>query len=345
MTEQRTAATPWGVVARLVLAATVGISVIVLAFTWTSVTAKPQNIPVSITGPSAQVDAASSALDEQSEGRIVLTTVDDRAAAVDLIESRDSLGAIVLGSSPEVLVASAASPAVSQLLTAAAGQLEQGANAAAHAQAAAAGVEAPHITVAVTDVVPLASTDERGSGIAASAFPLVIAGFIGGLVIALLVRGRSQRLVALAAFSVVIGAALALILQSWLGVLQGSFGVNLLALSLIVASISAFIVGAHSLLGRPGLPVAIVTVMLIANPISAAALPWQFLPEPWGLVGQWFQPGAGATLLRDLSYFPNAASIGFAWAVLAVWAVVGFALVAVGSRGGRALPAAAAPAA
>ena len=75
--------------------------------------------------------------------------------------------------------------------------------------------------------------------------------------------------------------------------------------------------------------------MLVANPISAAALPWQFLPEPWGLVGQWFQPGAGATLLRDLSYFPEASSIGFAVSVLAVWAVVSLALVALGLRDRR----------
>ena len=328
--------TSWHAVARLTLAATLGVSIVVLAFIWTSVTAQPQNIPIAITGPTAQVSAATDAVDEQAEGRVVLTTVGSRDDAVDLIESRDSLGAIILGEKPEVLVASAASPAVAQLLTGLAAQLQAGANAQAQAAAAAAGVEAPVITVAVTDVVPLASTDERGQGIAASAFPLVIAGFIGGLVIALLVRGASRRLVAVAAYSVVVGTALTLILQPWLGILQGNFGLNLLAVSLFVASMVAFIVGLHSTLGRPGLPVAIVTLMLVANPISAAAVPWQFLPEPWGLVGQWLQPGAGATLLRDLSYFPGASSTGFAWAVLAVWALAGFALVAAGMRERRA---------
>ena len=335
MSEQTSAVTSWRTVAQLTIAATLGVSIIVLAFIWTSVTAQPQNIPVSITGPAAQVDAASSAIEEGAGGRVVLTSVDSRDDAVALIDARDSLGAIVLGASPEVLVASAASPQVAQLLTAVAGQLEAGAN--AQAAAAAAGVEAPHITVTVTDVVPLASTDERGQGIAASAFPLVIGGFIGGLIIALMVRGASRRLVAVLAYSAVLGTALALILQPWLGILQGSFVVNLLAISLFLASMSAFIVGMHSTLGRPGLPIAIVTIMLIANPISAAALPWQFLPEPWGLVGQWFQPGAGATLLRDLSYFPEASSIGFAWAVLGVWALAGLALVAAGLRERRSL--------
>lgn len=332
MSEQTAAVTPWRTVAQLTVVATLGVSIVVLAFIWTSVTAQPQNIPVSISGPAAMVDAATAAIEDGAEGRVVLTTVDSREAAVDLIEARESLGAIVLGQAPEVLVASAASPQVAQLLTSLAGQLEAGANAQAQA---AMGAEAPHITVAVTDVVPLASTDERGQGIAASAFPLVIGGFIGGLVIALTVRGASRRVVGVAAYSVVLGTALTLILQPWLGILQGNLGVNLLAVSLFLASLSAFIVGAHSTLGRPGLPIAIVTIMLIANPISAAAVPWQFLPEPWGLVGQWFQPGAGATLLRDLSYFPEASSIGFAWAVLAVWALVSFALIAAGLRDRR----------
>lgn len=330
--------TPWKSVVRFAFAFAAAVSIIALAFIWPSVTSRPQNIPVSIAGPAEQVGIVTDAIDEKAEGRLVISTVDSRDDAVAAIESRDSLGAIVLGHEPEVLVASAASPAVAQLLTGMAAQLQ----AIANAQAAAAGVESPAIVVKVTDVVPLAATDERGSGIAASAFPLVIAGFIGGLLIALLVRGARQRVVAVFAFAAVAATVLALILQSWLGILQGSFGLNVLALSLLIASMTSLIVGMHSTLGRPGLPVAIVTIMLIGNPISAAAVPWQFLPAPWGLVGQWFQPGAGATLLRDLSYFPAAASLGFAWAVLAVWALLGLALVALGLRERRS---AAAPAA
>lgn len=327
-----TTTTSWSEVVRLVFAFTAAVSVIVLAFVWPSIASQPQNIPVSVTGPTEQVALVTEAIEEQAEGRLDVSEADSRDDAVAAIESRDSLGAIVLGANPEVLIASAASPAVSQLLTLMAGQLEATANAAAQAQAAAAGVEAPAITVTVTDVVPLASSDQRGTGIAASAFPLVIAGFIGGLLIALLVRGARQRLVTVLGYSLVAGTVLGLILQPWLGILQGGFALNVVALSLFMASMTALIVGLHSTLGRPGLPVAIVTIMLIANPISAAALPWQFLPEPWGLVGQWFQPGAGATLLRDLSYFPEASSLGFAWAVLAVWSLVGLALVALGLR-------------
>jgi hypothetical protein len=46
-------------------------------------------------------------------------------------------------------------------------------------------------------------------------------------------------------------------------------------------------------------------------------------------VGQWFPPGASATLVRDLAYFP-AADTTFPWLVLAGWAVGGFLLAVLG---------------
>ena len=70
--------------------------------------------------------------------------------------------------------------------------------------------------------------------------------------------------------------------------------------------------------------------LLGANPISSAAQPPEFLLAPWGAVGQWFPPGAAATLLRDLSYFP-AVDATFPWLVLGAWAVGGLVLTALGS--------------
>ena len=58
----------------------------------------------------------------------------------------------------------------------------------------------------------------------------------------------------------------------------------------------------------------------------------QFMVGPWGAIGQWLVPGASASLLRDLSYFPNAASLGFDWLVLAVWAIGGVALTVIGGN-------------
>src|SRR4029077_828564 len=72
-----------------------------------------------------------------------------------------------------------------------------------------------------------------------------------------------------------------------------------------------------------------VLFLLIANPLAAAAQPWQMLPAPFGAIGQWRPPGAAAALLRDESYFPRADTAQL-WLALASWAVLGLVLSVVG---------------
>jgi hypothetical protein len=321
--------TPWSRVVAVPVALAVAVSVIVLAFLWPALTSEPKNLPIAVAGPAALVEQVTGTIEENADGAFEITTVDDRDAAVDAIEHREVYGAIVLGQSPEVLTASAASPVAAQALAAVAAQLQGQLQQAAAAQAAAPGGQPPSITVEVTDVVPLAETDERGVGLASAALPLVIGGLLGGILTSLLLAGRGRRLVALALYAVLAGAALAGILQGWLGVLQGSYLLNAAAIALAMFSIGAAVAGLAALLGRPGLALGAVTFVLFAVPLASAATPVEFLLEPWGAVGQWFPPGAGATLLRDLSYFPSA-DAGFPWLVLAGWAVAGVVLVLAG---------------
>jgi len=220
---------------------------------------------------------------------------------------------------------------VSQLLTAVAANLEEGVNAqaAAAAQAAGAPTAPPHIDVVVTDVVPLADTDPRGTGLAAALFPLVLGGMLGGIAISLAVIGAMRRVLAVVVYAAVGGLVLAGILQGWFGALQGDYWLNAAAIGLALAAIAAPITGFVALIGRAGIAVGPIVMLLFANPISAAAIPKEFIAEPWGEVGQWFPPGAAATLVRDLSYFP-AADTTFPWLVLGAWAVGGLLLSVVG---------------
>ena len=342
------------------------VGLIVLAFAWPAVTAEPKDLPISVAGPDESVALVESRVAEAGEGAVALERVDDRDAAVAAIERRDAYGAIVLGETPtdapEVLVASAAGPAVAQMLQGLAQELQRGideqvreqlpaqlqsavreaveaAVQAALAQAsgqapaappaAPAPPEIPEITVTVTDVVPLADTDPRGTGLTAAMFPIVIGGMLGGIAISLTVIGALRRVVAVLAYSVAAGLLLTGILQGWFGALQGEFWLNSAAIALALAAIAAPITGFVALMGRPGIALGVVTFLLVANPLSAAAIPVEFLAEPWGAIGQWFPPGAAATLLRDLSYFP-AADATFPWLVLAAWAVGGLALSLVG---------------
>ena len=307
------------------------VAVLVLAFSWPSVTAEPHDLPIAVTGPEQAVDAATAAVDEAQPGAIAFTEADDRAAAVEAIEAREVYGAIVLGAEPEVLTSSASSAVVAQLLGGVAGTLEEGVNTQAAAAAAAAGAPtAPaHIEVAVTDVVPLADSDPRGTGLTAALFPLVLGGMLGGIAISLAVIGALRRVYAVLLYSALGGLVLTSILQGWFGALQGDFWVNAAAIALALAAIAAPVTGFVALIGRAGIALGPVVMLLIANPMSGAAMPKEFLPVPWGAVGQWFPPGAAATLVRELSYFP-AADMGFPWLVLAAWAGGGVLLSVLG---------------
>lgn len=320
--------TPWGRVVGVGIALAAVVAVIVLAFSWPGVTSEPKDLPLAVVGPDAQVTALESALDERADGLFDVAIVDDRDAAVAAIEHRDAYGAIVLGAEPEVLTASAGSPLVAQQLTAFASALQGQLQAAAAAQVPD-GVAPPTITVTVTDVVPLAEADPRGSGLVSAAFPVVIGGMLGGILVSVALVGVVRRLVALGVYVVVAGLTIAAIMQGWFGVLQGEYLLNSGVIASGLLAIGAPIVGFAALIGRPGIALGPVLFLLIANPISSAAQPVEFLPEPWGAVGQWFPPGAGATLLRDASYFP-AADTMFPWLVLSGWAAGGILIALVG---------------
>src|SRR4029453_5011873 len=131
------------------------------------------------------------------------------------------------------------------------------------------------------------------------------------------------------AYGVTGGPALVGILQGWFHVLQGDFWSNSAAVGLGIAATAAIITGLSELIGRAGIAVGAVITMFIGNPLSALTQPREFLPAPWGDVGQWFVPGASGTLLRNLSYFPDAATL-FPWLVIGAWAGAGAALTITG---------------
>lgn len=347
------------------------VSVILLAFSWPTVTADPRDLPMAAVGDDEQI---SQITDNAPEGMLDLREVDSRAEAEQLIREREVYGAFVLtGSDPEILVSSAASPAVAQQLRGIGAQmqeaidaqaitgmqdgmeqmqdaLEAAARAAENPGAAAAAngpgnpggpgspggsaelpdasaMEVPQVTV--TDVVPLSENDSTGAGLAIAGLPLTIGGIVGGVLTSMLVRSRRMRAVAVVAYGIIGGLALALILQTWFGILQGDFWLNALAAGLAVASTSAIINGFVSLIGTGGIAVGAVLTMFIGNPISSLNQPKEFLAGSWGEIGQFFVPGAAGTLLRDLSYFPDA-PMATAWWVLVGWFALGIALILIG---------------
>lgn len=309
------------------VAMTAIIAIIVLAFSWPALTAEPQDVAIAVTGPEAAVDAVEAQLDEAGEGLYAITVVDDRAEAVEGIEAREYFGAIILGAEPELLTASA-NGTVNQVVAQLATPLQSALTAQAQA-ADAAGQTGPEVVLTVTDVAPFSDDDPNGALLTSAFFPMLFGGIIGGVLIGTVIIGSFRRILAVVVYAAAGGVVLASILQGWFGSIQGEYWLNVAAFGMAIAAISAPMIGFVALIGRAGTAIGPVVMMLFANPISGTALPPQFLPGAWGEIGQWFPPGAAATLVRELSYFPEA-NTAFPWLVLTGWVVGGLVLAVIG---------------
>lgn len=327
--------TKWPVAIMLGVVGSIAVALVVLAFLWPTKTSATHDLPLSIAGPAAQTSTLEKTLDQRSPDAVDFVAADDRADAVQQIKTRATYGAIVLpttaGGAPEVLTAPAASSAVTPLLTTIAGELQTQLT----QQITAAGGDASAVQVKTTAVVPLSSDDATGSGLAAAAFPMTMGGMLGGILLSLLVVGPMRRLAGLLGFAVATGLIVTIVLQPWFHFLQGDYWINALAIGLSVLATSAFIVGCTSLLGRAGVAIGAVLTLLVGSPLSSAAAPWQFLPAPWGAIGQYLVPGASNWLIRSLSYFPDS-DTSVQWLVLTGWAALGVALTLAGHFRSRA---------
>ena len=332
------------------LLASLIVAVVILAFTWPTKTMEAKNLPVSITGPEVTVSQFEQSLKDRGIETFELKQATSREDAENQIKQRETYGAIVFteGAAPEVLTAPAANAAATQMLNGVATQLnaqiqhqalaaktqaltqaieaggEQGAQAAAQLEQMKAEAEqASAMTVKTTAVVPLSESDSSGSGIAISAFPLVIGGILGGSFSALRVNGTWRRFVTATLYAVIGGALTALILNVWFGLIPGDFATLWAAFSATYLATASFIVGVSALTAPiVGLGVGAVITMFIGNPISGASMPSVFLPGAWGAIGQMMVPGASSTLLRSIAYFPEVATSG-QWLVLGSWIAFG----------------------
>lgn len=332
------------------LLASLLVAVVILAFTWPTKTMEAKNLPVSIAGPEVTVSQFEQSLKDKGIETFELKQASSREEAEQQIKQRETYGAIVFteGAAPEVLTAPAANTAATQMLNGVATQLnaqiqqkaltaktealtqavqaggEQGAQAAAQLEQMKAQAEqASAMAVKTTAVVPLSDSDTSGSGIAISAFPLVIGGILGGSFSALRVNGTWRRFVTAILYAVIGGALTALILNVWFGLIPGDFATLWAAFGATYLATASFIVGV-SALSSPlaGLGLGAVVTMFIGNPISGASMPSVFLPGAWGQIGQMMVPGASSTLLRSIAYFPEAATSG-QWLVLGSWIAFG----------------------
>lgn len=292
-------------------------ALLVTWFAWPAKNTAPRDLPVLVAGPAQATGALVEGLRTERPGAFDVRTVPDAAAADAALRDRQAYAAFVLGPDGVSLhVASAASPTVATLLTQAVPQLAGGR------------------PVPVVDVVPGPGADPRGAAFASSFLPLLITSLAGGIALLFVVRAHPVRVAGLLVFAALAGPAVAGIMHG-LGVLTGPFLPEAGVISLLALAVSASVSGLGAAFGAPGIGVGALLVVFLGNPISGLTAAPELLPRPWGTVGQFLPPGAGATLLRSVAFFDGAGAARPLW-VLAGWVLGGLVLTAVGHYRDRA---------
>ena len=304
------------------------IAVAVLTFAWPVVRMAPRDLPVGIVGASPASEQAVAALAQGEPGGFAFQLYADQAAALSAIKDRDVYGAFAFSYRKiTVLEASAASPAVAQLLDGVGQQLAEHAT----EQAAASGEPLLRTRVAQVDVVAASASDPREMALALQFVPLSISSLIMAAVIALVLGFRPawRQVMAVAVVSCAAGLGAYLIVQGFLGMLPHEHLATWAALSLAVFAMGSAAAGLIALVGAAGLGLSAALMVFVGNAFSGNTSAPQLLPTAADHIGQWFPPGAAANLLRSTAYFNGNGASGHVY-VLVIWSALGLAAIVVG---------------
>ncbi|GAB6899954.1 ABC transporter permease [Kineosporia succinea] len=282
---------------------------------------KPHEVPVGV-GGAAEITGQLTTLLEQfgGEGTFdvrVYTTQDDLRSG---IEDREVYGGLYVDDTQaQMMIASAAGIQASDALQTVANTLMQQAGA----------------QVTVVDVVAQPLGDPRGDGLAAAELPLVILSVLPAIALALLYRRRplaqiGGAVLASAALGLAIAAVLNFVTKSTAGTDATQYWLLSAGLAAGVLTTSIVLLGLHALLGRWGLGIGAAILVLFGAPLSGLSSVPEWLPTPWGTVGQLMPPGATATVLRSMAFFDGQGSKS-ALLVFVIYTVVGAALLLLGS--------------
>jgi hypothetical protein len=299
---------------------TVIVSAILTIFAWPVATATPKNIPVGITSTIPNLaQGVQTQFDQQQPGAFKFIEYQDLASVKKAIAHREVYGALVLSETPQMLIASGASPAIAQLLTNI--SVELGAQITALNGGST-------FSFAVEDLAPLGTKDPRGAGLAAGSLPLIIAGIVVGLLGSMRLRRTSQKFLVSGLAATLASFSIVSILNLWLGSLQGNYFLEVAVVALSIAAVSLVVMGAAALAGRVGLLLIIGLFFIVGNPIAGVSLPVEMYPTGFGAFGQYLPLGAEIHLLRSISYFPKASTVT-QWATLGGWFALGVLLLVI----------------
>ncbi|MGO1419107.1 MAG: ABC transporter permease [Candidatus Corynebacterium faecigallinarum] len=308
-----------GKLTAIVLGLTAAVTLMLFAFLTPQYNSGAENLPLSISGPDEAVSQITEMLDQQQPGAFEFTTVEDEAAAEAAVADRDSVGAIALSDQGAMFyAASGAGQPYVQMLS-----------------GIAQGLQAQGLPVDMQDVAPTTDYDPAASGLTGLALPLAFGGVISAAALSIVFKKRyGVRIIGSLAFSALAGLAIGAMLQFGYGTVDANYWATSGVLALGIAATSLFVIGLQALFGYAGLGIGALITILIANPLSGLTAGPDWLPSPWGTIGQFLPIGAAGDATRSVAFFDGAAILQPILVMLG-WVVLGIALIGVAAARGR----------
>jgi hypothetical protein len=331
-----------------------------IMFLWPMTTTNPKDIKLGVVAPETVKAQLTKQLEAKDKDLFDIKNYSSADDAKEAIKERKVTGALVVKAdgSKQMLTASAGNAQVTQMLT----QMASGMSTQAEAQAteaqqkvqdAQAKLEAAQKAgqkVSAEQTAQLEAQAKQVKALQANAevkvvdvvanknaslgmltiLPILIGGVAGSAIATFAVKKRYMRFLTLGIGAVAMGLLSSLVMGPWFGLLQGNYWVDAAAIALGLLSIAACITGLASLIGVAGIGLGVVVFMLFANPWGGSMMPTEFLATPWGTIGAHMPNGTVMNLLKNLSFFPDAA-MGGRWLTLGIWAVAGLLLLWLGS--------------
>lgn len=279
-------------IAAILMAAVVAQLALVAAFTGAMSNPTLRHAEVGVVAPAAPTAAR---LSLPPMPGISYQVLFDRSTAERLVRDGDLPAAVVLGEHTEALyVAGAAGPALVSALT----------------QQITTQAEQANRPLTTLDLRPLPTSDPRGFGTFLLVIGWVIDGYLGATLLtrALGAAARTRRgtlrllswTLAYSLASAVVGVTL---IDPIMGVVIGHPAQLIGAGTLNVLAVGTFTAALLSLLGLPGLILAIGALVILGNPTSGGAIPPQMLAGGWRFLAHILPTNAGVSLTRTLAYY------------------------------------------
>ena len=294
----------------IVLGLVAVLTLMLLAFAAPALNSGPEDLPLAVSGPEQGVTQVTRALEKEAPGTFEVTRYDSADEAAEAVRGREAIGGIAVERSGiTVQTASGAGTAYTQLLTGLGSGLEQ------------SGQQVSYDELAQT-------TDEDPSAMSVTTLglPLVFGGMATAALLTLAFRGSfTSRLLGAAGVAVLGGLVASAVLQFGFDALDGPYWEIALAIAAGIFAISATMLGLAALLGTAGIGIGALLMLLVANPLSGLPNGPEWLPQPWGDVGQMMPVGAAGSLVRSVAFFDGGGATT-PTAALAAWILGGVLL-------------------